>query len=219
MTEADDIPILQDQSPPPGDAAVKRARFAWSAAHIALVRQRWSEGASAASIAKELGEAVSRCAVLGKIHRLKLAQPEFKQRHPRKETAVLKRKRAPRPARARAVRAPSALMAAFQALGLGKGLSQVDLGGLHQHAGKAFGPACGLMDLDAATCRWPLGEPNQSDFVFCGAAPFRRYPYCLVHCLIAYRPDAADDKVSATQAPMRPAVAPQSCDESRRRAA
>jgi GcrA cell cycle regulator len=126
--------------------------FDWSEERIALLRRRWAEGLSASTIANELGPEVSRCAVLGKIHRLKLAQPRFKRRHPRKEEAVLKRR--PPPA--------------------------------------AFGPPCGLLDLTAATCRWPVGEPGEADFAFCGAEPFKRYPYCLAHCLIAYRPDSRE---------------------------
>jgi GcrA cell cycle regulator len=127
--------------------------FVWSEERIALLRRHWAEGLSASTIANELGPEVSRCAVLGKIHRLKLAQPQFKRRHPRKEEAVLKRR--PRP---------------------------------------AFGPACGLLDLTAATCRWPVGEPGEADFAFCGAEPFKRYPYCLGHCLIAYRPDSGESE-------------------------
>src|ERR1700693_2395320 len=56
-----------------------RVRFDWSKARIALLRRRWAEGLSANTIAKELGSGVSRCAVLGKVHRLKLKQPEFKR--------------------------------------------------------------------------------------------------------------------------------------------
>ena len=167
-------------------------RFDWSAARIALLRQRWAEGLSASAIAGELGPGVSRCAVLGKIHRLKLKQPKFKQRHTRKEGP---RPRAPRP-RARSKRAggrgQSRLMAAFHALGLDAFFGAPDTRAVHQHAGKAFGPACGLLELTAATCRWPVGDPGEADFAFCGAAPFERYPYCVGHCLIAYRPDSGE---------------------------
>jgi GcrA cell cycle regulator len=167
-------------------------RFDWSEARIAHLRQRWAEGASARSIAKELGPGISRCAVLGKVHRLKLKQPEFKRRHWRKEKA---RPRPPRPA-ARSKRADgrgaSGLMAAFYALGLDAFFGAPDIRAVQRHAGKAFGPACGLLDLTDATCRWPIGEPDEADFAFCGAAPFKRYPYCVGHCLIAYRPDSSE---------------------------
>jgi len=169
-------------------------RFDWSEARVTLLRQRWAEGLSASTIARELGSGVSRCAVLGKVHRLKLKQPEFKRQHPRKERA---RRRAPRPpARSKRAgpRGRSQLMAAFHALGLDAFFGEPDTRTVHQHAGKAFGPACGLLDLTAATCRWPVGEPGEADFAFCGAAPFKRYPYCVGHCLIAYRPDSGESE-------------------------
>jgi GcrA cell cycle regulator len=165
------------------------------------LRQRWAEGVSASTIAKELGPGVSRCAVLGKIHRLKLKQPEFKRRHPRKERA---RPRAPRPAaRSKRVRGQSQLMAAFYALGLGALFGAPDTRTVHQHAAKAFGPACGLLELTAATCRWPVGDPGEADFTFCGAAPFKRYPYCIGHCLIAYRPDSGESESPRAAEPAR----------------
>jgi GcrA cell cycle regulator len=181
-----------------------RKRFDWSGASIALLRRRWAEGASARAIAKELGSGVSRCAVLGKVHRLELKQPEFKQRHGRKERV---RARRPRPA-AKGKRAGrrevSRLTAAFIALGLDTVFGAPDVRTAHQFAGQAFGAACGLLDLSETTCRWPIGEPDAADFAFCGAAPFRRYPYCVGHCLIAYRPDSGES-VPREPAPARPA--------------
>jgi GcrA cell cycle regulator len=185
-------------------AAARRARdrmrFDWSVARIAHLRERWAQGASASTIAKELGPLVTRCAVLGKIHRLGLKQPEFKRHHARKER--VRKRRAPRAAatsRRVGVRPPSRLMAAFQALGLEAMFGVPDTGALHQHAGRAFGAPCGLLDLGDATCRWPVGEPGEANFAFCGAAPFERYPYCIGHCLIAYRPDGAERAASSAK--------------------
>jgi GcrA cell cycle regulator len=198
----------------PGDAADRQTwraapvalgllPFDWSVARIALLRRRWAEGLSASTIAKELGPGVSRCAVLGKIHRLKLKQPKSKQRHSRKERA---RARAPRPtakSRRAGGRGQSPLMAAFHALGLDAFFGTPDTRTVHQHAGKAFGAACGLLELTAATCRWPVGEPDEADFAFCGAAPFQRYPYCVGHCLIAYRPDNGESEPPRAAEPER----------------
>ena len=55
------------------------------------------------------------------------------------------------------------------------------------------GPPAGCSISPTTTCRWPVGEPDEADFVFCGAAPFKRYPYCVAHCLIAYRPESRED--------------------------
>ncbi len=140
--------------------------------------------------------------IAGKIHRLELKRPRFKRRCVRKESAVPRRPRMPRPAK-RSRRGASELMAAFYALGLDQFFGAPDTRTVHQHAGKAFGAACGLLDLTAATCRWPVGEPGEADFAFCGAAPFRRYPYCVGHCLIAYRPESQESEVARAAKPPR----------------
>jgi GcrA cell cycle regulator len=173
-------------------AARGRSRFNWSAERIALLKRRWAEGASASTIAGELAAGLSRCAVLGKVHRLKLTQPAFKRLHPAKEKVVFKRRRAPHRPR---VRAPSQLMAALEALGVS--FAAADLRTVEAYAGKAFGAACSLLELGEATCRWPLGEPDEAGFAFCGAVPLARYPYCPAHCLIAYRPLSAEHSQSA----------------------
>ncbi len=36
------------------------------------------------------------------------------------------------------------------------------------------------------TCMWPVGDPKQPDFHFCGAAVEVGRPYCATHCALAY---------------------------------
>lgn len=47
---------------------------------------------------------------------------------------------------------------------------------------------CGIMELTGETCRFPLGNPGDADFFYCGAPkafdPSR--PYCQYHERIAY---------------------------------
>lgn len=47
--------------------------MSWSDDRVAVLRRLWGEGKTAAQIAKELGEGVTRNAVIGKAHRLKLS--------------------------------------------------------------------------------------------------------------------------------------------------
>lgn len=45
-------------------------------------------------------------------------------------------------------------------------------------------------ELENAHCRWPYGEPAQSDFYFCGAPTANLaegIPYCPAHFRVAYR--------------------------------
>ena len=44
----------------------------------------------------------------------------------------------------------------------------------------------GLMDLKLNTCRWPIGDPKDEDFHFCGEQTVTGKPYCLAHCQEAY---------------------------------
>lgn len=43
-----------------------------------------------------------------------------------------------------------------------------------------------LMDLKLNSCRWPVGEPKDADFHFCGKDTVTGKPYCQEHCKVAY---------------------------------
>ncbi len=43
-----------------------------------------------------------------------------------------------------------------------------------------------LMDLKLTSCRWPIGDPKDEDFHFCGADTVTGKPYCAEHCKLAY---------------------------------
>lgn len=43
-----------------------------------------------------------------------------------------------------------------------------------------------LMDLKINSCRWPIGDPKDKDFRFCGKTAITGKPYCPEHCKIAY---------------------------------
>lgn len=43
-----------------------------------------------------------------------------------------------------------------------------------------------LADLGPGMCSWPIGDPGNPDFHFCGAKSIPGKPYCLAHCEKAY---------------------------------
>ncbi|SIS41243.1 GcrA cell cycle regulator [Insolitispirillum peregrinum] len=43
-----------------------------------------------------------------------------------------------------------------------------------------------VVDLSAHTCRWPIGDPREPGFHFCGAPTIANKPYCAEHAAIAY---------------------------------
>ena len=49
----------------------------------------------------------------------------------------------------------------------------------------------GLEDISEGACRWPLGDPVNEDFVYCGLATAKGRSYCAGHCRMAYKPPNA----------------------------
>ena len=45
-----------------------------------------------------------------------------------------------------------------------------------------------LLELTEETCRWPIGDPGQPDFFFCGGQTITGLPYCAYHSRVAYQP-------------------------------
>jgi GcrA cell cycle regulator len=46
----------------------------------------------------------------------------------------------------------------------------------------------GILDLKPANCRFPIGDPRDAGFGFCGSGREGGRPYCPYHMVIAYRP-------------------------------
>ena len=51
---------------------------------------------------------------------------------------------------------------------------------------KATNERIGIMELKLNTCRWPIGDPTDDDFHFCGKNTATGKPYCAEHCTMAY---------------------------------
>lgn len=175
----------------------------WTDERVELLKKLWMEGLSASQIAGVLGEGVTRNAVIGKVHRLKLsgrAKPASSA--PRVRTA-------PRPA-ARRVASPSAgrSMSGGSSLGgMMKSRPMSGGGGIHgatalkiseefeteayiaPQAQELFIPEdqrLTLLQLNEQTCKWPIGDPLLPDFYFCGQHSGDGRPYCEFHARRAY---------------------------------
>ncbi len=46
----------------------------------------------------------------------------------------------------------------------------------------------GFLGLTDRMCKWPLGDPRQPDFHFCGEHTTADLPYCGQHAAMAYQP-------------------------------
>jgi GcrA cell cycle regulator len=153
--------------------------MSWTDERVETLKKLWSEGLSASHIAAELG-GVTRNAVIGKVHRLGLAgraksptSAAPRARKPRAHGHVL---RVSRPS----VRGNTALAHAFEL--------EVEAEPELVDNVIPMGQRRTLLELTEATCHWPIGDPGQPDFFFCGGQTVSGLPYCAYHSRVAYQP-------------------------------
>ena len=159
----------------------------WTDERVELLRKLWAEGLSASQIAAQLGS-VSRNAVIGKVHRLKLSGRGRATAAParQKKTSSGATKAAPRPTRTvTATVGATALKAQFEVEAVARPhLRPVEdvVIPMSRHLA--------LTELTEHTCKWPNGDPLSEEFSFCGNDTGESGPYCGYHSRIAYQPPA-----------------------------
>jgi GcrA cell cycle regulator len=142
---------------------------AWTAERVDLLRRLWADGETAAVIAVHLG-GMSRSAVLGKVFRLRLADPVSGKTAQEQRSATEPTQNAGDIYVARRRRSPKRAHQQQPSLNAAK-------------RGKT------LLELTNNTCRWPHGRPGTERFHFCGAPEAdleRGIPYCARHMRRAY---------------------------------
>jgi GcrA cell cycle regulator len=146
----------------------------WSEERVALLRKLWAEGLSASQIAKQLG-GVTRNAVIGKVHRLGLAG---------RATPSRPAKRPVRTARPRVISpsAPRLRIPSMEPRVVIPDLEPVKF---------EDGRAASVLTLNESMCKYPIGDPTDADFAFCGRNSFDKHPYCQDHARLAYQPSQA----------------------------
>lgn len=158
----------------------KRAET-WTDDRVELLKKLWSDGLSASQIAAELG-GITRNAVIGKVHRLGLSgrakAPSSTAPRPRKPRAASQMFRAPRPM----MRGNTAL-ATMPAYDYEPEPEPEVVENIIP-----IGQRCTLLELNDDKCHWPIGDPGQPDFFFCGGKTNTGVPYCGYHSRVAYQP-------------------------------
>lgn len=139
----------------------------WTDERTELLRQLWSDGLSCSQIAAQIGNGVSRNAVISKVHRLGLfgRKKPISQREKTKRVII-------RPRRKKVFGGEIQIVSDQP---LPQELSAVDIP-IEQRKT--------LLELTNESCRWPYGNPGDAEFFFCGAedADFAaRRPYCHFH--------------------------------------
>lgn len=131
----------------------------------------WQQNLSAGQIARLLN--ITRDAVCGKIDRLKRGGMIFDHRAP------------PRPKKAKRERKPAKAKPKAPVVEPRKPIPQIAI----ECNGTTFdSQPCSILELDETRCRWPIGDPRDAAFCFCGATTEPGYIYCAHHTIIAYVP-------------------------------
>ena len=159
--------------------------MSWTDERVDLLKKLWSEGLSASQIAGRLG-AVTRNAAIGKVHRLGLSgratTSRMKTVRPRSRIANAKR-----PAVAQGTNKPRFAQSGNPAV---RALYPLDAEPLPA-AEELVIPLAErktIQTLTECSCRWPIGDPQMSDFHFCGKSKVSGLPYCEFHARRAFQP-------------------------------
>ncbi len=141
--------------------------MSWTDERVNLLKELWGEGKTAAEIAKLLG-GVTRNAVIGKAHRLKLSgRVSPIQQNTRPETVESRARETVRQAKAAVTRDVSIRAVTPETFIEGKRIKLVELRERH--------------------CRWPMGDPKDESFCFCGHDSMVGLPYCEHHAKVAFQ--------------------------------
>jgi GcrA cell cycle regulator len=161
----------------------------WTDERVEMLKRLWGEGLSASQIARQLG-GVTRNAVIGKVHRLKLSA---------RAKSVSSAKRSKKPAEDLAARNRGSQQAAMRSRPavIGNTALKLDLMAesavvthlfLNEELKAPPSRKLTLVQLGERTCKWPEGDPMLPDFHFCGNDSRDGSPYCAFHSKLAFQP-------------------------------
>lgn len=172
--------------------------MSWTDDRVDLLKKLWAEGLSASQIAGRLGS-VTRNAVIGKVHRLGLSgratTSRMKSHRPRQRMA------AKRLAKSRyATIGNPALRALYNAE------TNVYLPPTEELV-IPVAERKSIQTLTEVTCRWPIGDPQNTEFHFCGKNKVPGLPYCEFHARRAFQPPQSRRRDRAVAEPVQAALA------------
>lgn len=161
----------------------------WTEERVELLKKLWADGLSASQIAGRLGD-VTRNAVIGKVHRLGLAgratTSRMRAARPRNRVSHL-------PLRPTRVQYRTHGNVALKPVFLPVEKPAVALTVVPSVVEELNIPTAlrvDLLDLKECMCRWPVGDPQDENFHFCGRPKAAGVSYCEHHARMAFQPAA-----------------------------
>ena len=162
--------------------------MSWTEQQIQMLKDMWGHGFSASEIASRLGSGLSRNAVIGKAHRLKLSAGSAALRGvgegvrmPPSSDGVMP---VIKSARKRVMLRPLPVMPVPPTTTIKK-LAVKDAFRPVESIKRSEGIA--VTKAGERQCRWPVGDPRSPDFRFCGCQVYETMPYCIDHARVAYQ--------------------------------
>lgn len=146
----------------------------WTEDRVAILKDMWLRGESASEIARTLGGGVTKNAVIGKVTRMKL--PGHTQPKTPKPVKVAPPKRSGNKGQPKAI--------AIQHRAETRILPPMPLP--VEEDGVDVTHLLGILQITEHTCKWPIGDPLEPGFGFCGEHSEEGSPYCPKHHRRAY---------------------------------
>jgi GcrA cell cycle regulator len=148
---------------------------AWSAEETDLLLAMWRESYSEGEIARTLNR--TRCSIGGKLQRERtkghIGFAHIEKKLPLKwgRTASGKRRKKSYQRKPKPMAPPPP-----------DGTTTI----VHSRQPRLHSQPCSLLELDSTRCRFPIGDPREADFHFCGGLTLEASVYCPYHMRLSY---------------------------------
>lgn len=151
--------------------------MAWTEEMIDNLKKMWTEGLTTNEIAKKLG--VSKNSIVGKVHRLNLKARPSPIKKKEETTSV-----------------NNSSTVDDSGKSSSKIIKKISITPVNiSSSNEIRQDSClKLTQLDNHTCRWPIGDPRDDNFCFCGKAVRGGQTYCEEHSAIAFVKPIKKDK-------------------------
>lgn len=146
--------------------------FGWTEESVGLLRDLWAEGLSSSAIGVELG--VTRNSVLGKAYRLGLKP---------RPLSVESDKQSGQKALPETIKVSAAKARVAPKVPHVKNKSRFTS---VSRSPNLLAATLYVVDPKGSGCMWPIGDPKDPDFHFCGSLSAVGRSYCPEHCTVAY---------------------------------
>ena len=134
--------------------------MSWTDEKVEKLKELWGKGNTASQIAEIIG-GITRNAVIGKAHRLGLSG-RMATKKSNGGISIIRKKR----------------------VNISQAQKIIDISPVID---EPMNPTA-FQDIKDGLCRWPLGEPEEIDFKFCGRNTKEGIVYCQSHYKQAYQP-------------------------------